>query len=162
MFGPADLLVHRRHDEPALVKFASNPSGVEVCDDVSVKLAPLCGEVGELPVEQAGNPSSGFFDVSAVVQAAIEEGEQAGGMAVASDQCHLQAGHAAQAGAPASVCFQVRGAAFPPSRVICWRVSLVGDGCDQGRRGVLGDPRDRVSDGHVRPPLGPAHWGVRL
>lgn len=50
MFRPADLLVHRRHDEPTLVKFASNAGGVEVGDDVSVKLAALCGEVGELPV----------------------------------------------------------------------------------------------------------------
>jgi hypothetical protein len=144
--------VHRRHDEPALVEFASNPGGVEVGDDVSVEVETVAGEVGELPVEQAGDPSSGFFDISAVVQAAVEEGEQAGGVAVAGDQCHPQARHAAQAGAPASVCFQVRGTAFPPSRVVAWRVSLVGDSRDQGRRGVLGDPRDRVTDGHVRQP----------
>jgi hypothetical protein len=67
--------VHRRHDEPALVQFAGNPGGLEVGDDLSVEVEAVAGEVGELPVEQAGDTSSGFFDISAIAQAAVEEGD---------------------------------------------------------------------------------------
>src|ERR1700677_3998291 len=82
-FRAPDLLVHRCHDEPALVAFAGDPAGVEAGDDVSVEMVAVAGEVGELPVEQAGDPASGFFNVSAIVQAAVEGGEQAGGATVA-------------------------------------------------------------------------------
>jgi hypothetical protein len=161
VLGPADLFVHRCHHEPALVEFADDPAWVQLGDDIGLELVAVTGEVGELPVEQAGDAASGFFDVPAVVQAAVEEGEQARCVAVAGGQRHPQAGHAAQAGAPASVCLLVRSAAIWPVRVVGRPVPAVGDGRDEARRRVLGDPRDRVRSGHVRQQQGPLSLAAR-